>query len=103
MFEPIDPLSFIGLALCPGIFSNSFGFAIDIFPVVSAAVGEHLEAGSLLVVAFPMPFVYSIIVIDHNSNPVATPIYDFSIIGRLSILFEFEVLGGFEFAEVDDI
>jgi hypothetical protein len=103
VFESVYPLSFIGLALSPRVFPDSFGFSIYVLTLVCAAIGKHLEACALLVVAFPMSFVDSIVVIDHNSKSVTTTIHDFSIVCGLSVLFEFEVLRDFQFVEVDNV
>jgi hypothetical protein len=43
MFEPIDPLAFVELAIRPGILAEPFRFSIDILPKIGTLVGELLE------------------------------------------------------------
>jgi hypothetical protein len=90
--QSIDPFAFIGLALSPDIFSNAFWFAIDVLSFVNAAVREHLIAISLFVVALPVSFIYSIVVINNNTKPVTTAVNDLPVVRSLSIFFQFEVL-----------
>lgn len=48
-----------------------------------------------------MSFIDAIVVINHNPRAMSPSVDDLTIIGRLSILLQFQMLGGFELDEVD--
>lgn len=89
VLESVDPLSFIGLSVFPNVFSDSFGFAVDVLSLIGAAIWEYFEASALFVVALPMSFVNSIVVIDHHAESVPAAIDNLTIVCCLAVLFQF--------------
>lgn len=51
----------------PSMFPNTFRLAIHILSLVSVAVGKHLKAITLFVVALPVTFINSVVVIDYDT------------------------------------
>ena len=47
-----------------------------------------------------MSFIEAIVVIDHNPRAMPASVDDLAIVGGLSILLQFQMLGGFELIEV---
>ena len=103
MFQSVDPLSFIGLAVGPYVFAYTFGLAIHVVTLVIVAVGKHLETNALFVVAFPMPFIHSFVVINDDSHAVPAPVDNFSVVSSFSEFFQLEIRRVLQFFEVNDV
>lgn len=102
MFQSVDPLSFIGLAVGPGVLAYAFRLAIHVVTLVRVAVGKHLETDTLFVVALPVPFIHPFVVINDDSQPVPASVGYLPVVGSLSELFQFEIWRSLQFLEVDD-
>lgn len=102
MLQAVQPLSFVELAIRPDILADAFWFAIDVGALVGGAVGQDLVARALLVVVFPVAFVETVIIVDHDALAVAFGVDYFSEVDGFFELLELEVVGGFELVEVED-
>jgi hypothetical protein len=89
--------------MSPSVFAYTFRLAVHVVALVGVAVWKHLEASPLFVVALPVPFIHSFVVINDDSQAVPAPIDYLPVVGSLSEFFQFEIWRSLQFFEVDDV
>lgn len=71
--------------------------------LIDAAIGLLLVPSPVFVVSGPLAFIDAIIAVEHHTMSLPFVINYLAVVGSLSVLLDFEVLGGVECMDVDDV